>query len=103
MPQASVGTQWDEARFPAPLRPGSRLHMDISVPGWRDDGAIVEGVVSDGRQTVATVRRCILAFVPLADYYNPDGLRVLYSEIFRPEGNEIGARASRPLEKQIGI
>jgi len=61
----------DEARFLVPLRPGSRLHMDISVPGWRDDGAIVEGVVSDGRQTVATVRRCVLAFVPLADYYDP--------------------------------
>jgi 3-hydroxymyristoyl/3-hydroxydecanoyl-(acyl carrier protein) dehydratase len=91
---ASVGSQWDEARFLAPLQPGSRLIMDVSAPDWRDDGAIVEGVVSDGRQVVATVRRCVLAFVPLADYYDAEDLRVLYSEICRPghEGDGGGFR-----------
>jgi 3-hydroxyacyl-[acyl-carrier-protein] dehydratase len=81
--QASLGSQLEEARFLAPLRPGSHLRMDVSVPGWRDDSAIVEGVVSDHGQVVATVRRCILGFVPLADFYDPDDLRVLYSEICR--------------------
>ena len=83
--QMCIGAQWDEARFLGPLLPGRRLHMEVSVSGWRDDGVIVEGTVSDGRQSIASVRRCLTALLPLADYYDPDDLRVLYSEIFRPE------------------
>ena len=83
--QASLGSQLQEARFLAPLRPGSSLFMDVSAPSWRDDSAIVEGIVSDRGQVVATVRRCILGFVPVIDHYDPDDLRALYSEICRPE------------------
>jgi 3-hydroxymyristoyl/3-hydroxydecanoyl-(acyl carrier protein) dehydratase len=93
--QMCVGAQWDEARFLDTLGPGSRMAMEVTVSGWRDDSVIVDGIVSDGivsdgtvsdgRKTVVTVRRCLAAFVPLADYYDPDDLRVLFSEIHRPD------------------
>lgn len=83
--QMCIGAQWDEARFLDTLRPGSRMVMQVAVDGWRDDSVIVEGTVSSGRQTVVTVRRCLAAFIPLVDYYNPDDLRVLFSEIHRPD------------------
>jgi 3-hydroxymyristoyl/3-hydroxydecanoyl-(acyl carrier protein) dehydratase len=80
-----LGAQLDKAQFIAPLRPGSRMNMDIKVVSWRDDSAIVEGTVFDGRETVVVVERCLAAFVPLVEYYDPDDLRVLYSEIYRPD------------------
>jgi 3-hydroxymyristoyl/3-hydroxydecanoyl-(acyl carrier protein) dehydratase len=83
--QMCIGAQWEEARFFGPLLPGGRLHMEVTVDGWHNDGVTVDGSVSDGRQTIAAVRRCLAAFVPLADYYDPDDLRVLFSEIYRPE------------------
>jgi 3-hydroxymyristoyl/3-hydroxydecanoyl-(acyl carrier protein) dehydratase len=90
--QMCIGAQWDEARFLDTLRPGSRMAMEVVVSGWRDDSVIVDGTVSNGRNTVVTVRRCLAAFVPLGDYYDPDDLRVLFSEIHRPEATaRIGA------------
>jgi 3-hydroxyacyl-[acyl-carrier-protein] dehydratase len=83
--QMGIGTQLDEARFFGPLLPGRRMHMEIVVRGWRPDGIWVDGSVSDGRQTITTARRCLAMLQPLADYHNPDDLRVLFSEIYRPE------------------
>jgi 3-hydroxymyristoyl/3-hydroxydecanoyl-(acyl carrier protein) dehydratase len=90
--QTCVGAQWDEARFLDTLRPGSRMAMEVAVSGWRDDSVIVDGTVLNGGKTVVAVRRCLAAFVPLADYYDPDDLRVLFSEIHRPDATaQLGA------------
>jgi 3-hydroxymyristoyl/3-hydroxydecanoyl-(acyl carrier protein) dehydratase len=83
--QACIGAQLDEARFLHPLLPGRRMLMDVTVESWRDDGVIVAGAVSDERQPITIVQRCVAAIVPLADFYDPDDLRVLYSEIYRPQ------------------
>jgi 3-hydroxymyristoyl/3-hydroxydecanoyl-(acyl carrier protein) dehydratase len=91
--QMGVGVQWDEIRFLQRLRPGQRLHMEIVIRSWREDGVLVDGTASDGRQTIATGRRCMAALVPLADYHDPDDLRVLFSEIYcgeDPELREVG-------------
>jgi 3-hydroxymyristoyl/3-hydroxydecanoyl-(acyl carrier protein) dehydratase len=82
--EMSLGAQLDEARFLRPLVPGSRMELDVVVTAWGDQGATVDGTVSDGRQTIVTVQRCLLSFVPLAEYHDADDLRVLYSEIHRP-------------------
>jgi hypothetical protein len=59
--------------------------MEITVRSWREDGVLLDGVARDGEQTVAIGRRCLAVPVELADYYDPDDLRVLFSEIHRPE------------------
>jgi 3-hydroxyacyl-[acyl-carrier-protein] dehydratase len=75
-----------EARFLGRLRPGRRLWIDVEVRSWRDDGIVLDGQASDGQSTLALGRRCLAMPVPLSDYCDADDLRVLYSEIYRPEG-----------------
>jgi 3-hydroxymyristoyl/3-hydroxydecanoyl-(acyl carrier protein) dehydratase len=77
--------QWEEARFPDRLRQGRRLQMEVTVRTWRDEGVLLDGVARDGEKTVAIGRRCLAVPVPLADYCDPDDLRVLFSEIHRPQ------------------
>jgi 3-hydroxymyristoyl/3-hydroxydecanoyl-(acyl carrier protein) dehydratase len=83
--QMGLVLQWDEASFPGRLRPGRRLHMEINARSWREDGIVFDGTAWDGEKTVAVGRRCLAVPVPLADYDDPDNLRVLFSEIHRPE------------------
>ncbi len=46
--QMGVVVQWDEVRFMGRFRPGRRLHMEVTVRAWRDDGVVLDGSVSDG-------------------------------------------------------
>ena len=80
--------QWEEARFPERLRPGRRLHMEVTVRAWREEGVLLDGIARDGEKTVAIGRRCLAVPVALADYCDPDDLRVLFSEMDRPEDSE---------------
>jgi 3-hydroxymyristoyl/3-hydroxydecanoyl-(acyl carrier protein) dehydratase len=73
--------QWGEVRFLARLRPGRRLLMEVNVRTWRDDGILLDGSASDGEKTIVTGSRCLAVPVALADYRDPDDLRVLFSEI----------------------
>ena len=73
--------QWDEVRFLNRLRPGHRLLMEVNVLTWRDDGILMDGSASDGEKTIVMGSRCLAVPVSLADYQNPDDLRVLFSEI----------------------
>jgi 3-hydroxymyristoyl/3-hydroxydecanoyl-(acyl carrier protein) dehydratase len=88
--------QWDEARFPERLRPGHRLHMEVTVRSWREEGVLLDGTARDGEKTVAIGRRCLAVPVTLADYYEPEDLRVLFSEIHRPEEPEPAETAPCP-------
>lgn len=79
--QMGLVVQWDEVRFLNRLRPGRRLLMEVNVHAWRDDGILLDGSASDGEKTIATGSRCLAVPVSLADYQDPDDLRVLFSEI----------------------
>jgi 3-hydroxyacyl-[acyl-carrier-protein] dehydratase len=83
--QMGIAIKLDEAKFFGPVLPGRRLYMEAFVRGWHEDSAILEGTVSDDEKIVATGTRCLTALLPLAEYYVPDDLRVLFSEIYRPE------------------
>ena len=77
--------RFEQVRFDAPLLPGERLDMEVTVRQWRDDGIQFDGVgLSAGRAIIAG-RGALAVPVPLADYCDPQDLRVLYSEIHRPE------------------
>ena len=76
--------QWGRVLFPERLRPGQHLHLEVQVRSWRDHGALWDGVASDGERTIAVARRCLALPVALADYCDPEDLRVLFSEIHRP-------------------
>jgi 3-hydroxyacyl-[acyl-carrier-protein] dehydratase len=91
--QMGMVVQWDAVRFLGRFRPGQRLHMEVNVRTWRDDGIVLDGSASDGDKVVAIGSRCLAVPVLLADYHDPDDLRVLFSEIHcgeAPESREAG-------------
>jgi 3-hydroxymyristoyl/3-hydroxydecanoyl-(acyl carrier protein) dehydratase len=88
--------RFEEIRFTARLRPGRHLRMEAEVRSWREDGILFDGRAMAGRQTLVTGRGCLALPVALGDYHDPDDLRVLFSEIFRPETAERQGEASCP-------
>lgn len=78
-------TRFEEIRFEHRVRPGDTVRMEIEVRSWREEGVVLDGRATDdcGDQ-IAMGRGCLAVPVPLADYNNPDDLRVLYEEIHRP-------------------
>lgn len=75
----------EEVRFAGPVGPGERMTMELMVRRYRDDGVLFDGVGRVGAREVAVGRGCLAALAPLADYADPADLRVLFSEIHRPE------------------
>jgi 3-hydroxymyristoyl/3-hydroxydecanoyl-(acyl carrier protein) dehydratase len=86
--QMGMVVRWEEARFLRRLRLGRRLHMELTVRSWRDEGVVLDGVASDGEKTILEGRGCLAVLVSLAEYFDPADLRVLFSEIYAPEDPE---------------
>ena len=71
--------------FTDSVLPGKRMTMDLSVRRYRDDGVLFDGQgYVDSRQVVAG-EKCLAALAPLGDYCDPDDLRTMFSEIYRPQ------------------
>jgi 3-hydroxymyristoyl/3-hydroxydecanoyl-(acyl carrier protein) dehydratase len=78
--------RFEEIRFFDRLRPGQCVEMDVAVRSYRSDGVVLDGRATVGGRLIAEGRGCLAVPAPLADYCDPDWLRVLFSEIYRPEG-----------------
>lgn len=72
-------------RFLDILKPGERLVMTISVEQAGEVQWVFKGVGSVEERVVAEIPQMIAHLGPLADRYDPEDLRVLFSEIFHPE------------------
>ncbi len=59
--------------------------MDVTAHPC-DDGVAFEGTGRSRAGVVVACESCHLAVRPLPEYCNPDDLRVLFSEIHRPDG-----------------
>ena len=71
--------------FAEPIGPGHRVDGKVIVKQYRDDGICFDGEARVCDRTVARGTSCLAVPVPLSDYCNPDDLRVVFSEIYRPE------------------
>lgn len=80
--------RFQEVRFDAPLRPGGRLMMELDALSYRSDGVLFDGRAFDGDRLIGAGRGCLATRVPLADYFDPENLKVLFSEIHRPTGGQ---------------
>jgi len=78
----------DEVAFPARLRPGSQLRMEVEVRCWREDGILFDGCATSGQQTIAMGRGCLAVPVVLDEYQSAHDVKVLFSEIHRPESSK---------------
>lgn len=75
----------NEVCFKQPLKPGRSMFMEVNVRSYRDDGILFDGKASVNQQLIAYGKGCLASPVSLAEYYNPEDLKVLFSEIYRPE------------------
>ncbi len=82
--QMGLLVRFEEVRFHEPLGPGQSLHMDVQVASYRSDGVVFHGVASSSGRTIATGKGCLAIPAALADFHDPDDLRVLFSQIHRP-------------------
>jgi 3-hydroxymyristoyl/3-hydroxydecanoyl-(acyl carrier protein) dehydratase len=74
----------EEIRFRDRLRPGQRLLGEVRVRSYRPDGILFDGYARVGAEVVAEGRGCLASPVPLAEFHDPQDLRVLFSEIYMP-------------------
>jgi len=94
--EMALVVRFEEIRFPGRLWPGESLRMEVEVQSYRSDGVVLDGRGLVGARTIAEGRGCLAMPVPLADYQDPDALRVLFSEIYLPEGGPQGSLPDAP-------
>jgi len=82
-----------QVQFHHRLRPGESFTGEVSVRSYRADGIVFDGRATVGRKVIAEGGGCLAAPVPLSDYYDPEDLRVLFSEIHLPDGQTSRERA----------
>jgi 3-hydroxymyristoyl/3-hydroxydecanoyl-(acyl carrier protein) dehydratase len=74
-----------EVRFIEPVRPGQTMFLEVQARSYRSDGVLFDGQARVNRKTVAYGKGCLASVVQLAEYFAPDDLKVLFSEIYRPD------------------
>ena len=88
--------RFEELRFLDRVRPGQTLHMEVEARSYRSDAIVLDGRGMVGPRTVAEGTGCLAVPVPLADYHDPDSLRVLFSEIYLPDAIPEGSTPDAP-------
>jgi len=73
-----------EVRFHGALRPGRVVQMEVTMLRHHADGFELCGEGRVDGQLVISGLGCLAAPLPVADYFNPADLRVLFSEIHQP-------------------
>ena len=74
-----------EVQFHGALRPGSVMHMEVTMLRHHDDGFELSGEGRVDGQLIISGMGCLAAPLPSSNYFDPDDLRVLFSEINQPQ------------------
>jgi 3-hydroxyacyl-[acyl-carrier-protein] dehydratase len=82
--QMGMVVRTQQATFDAPPGPGESVTMEITVRRRRTDGILFDGLGRAGGRLVAAGKGCLAVPVPLSDYCDPDDVRTVFSEIYRP-------------------
>lgn len=82
--QMGLAVRAQHVAFEGPVGPGERMDMAIAVRRYRADGVLFDGTGHVGGRVVAVGQGCLASPAPLADYSDPEALRVLFGEIHRP-------------------
>lgn len=83
--QMGLVVRTGRVEFIEPVGPGQRITASVFVKRYRDNGVCFDGQARVGDRAVISGTSCLAAPVPLADYCDPDDLRVVFSQIHRPE------------------
>lgn len=84
--QMGMVARMSEVQFHGSLLPGQQLQLEVKLTRRRHDGfELVGWGQADGR-TIISGTGCVAALAPLAEYQDPQDMRVLFSEIYEPLG-----------------
>ena len=73
-----------QVRFDGFLEPGQSVRMTANVVSYREDGIVFDGEARVGGRRIALGKGCLAAPTDLAEFCDPEALRTLFSEIYRP-------------------
>lgn len=85
--QMGLVIRTNEIQFQRSLGPGQNMFMQVRVRSYRDDGILFDGQAWADQQVIAWGNGCLASPVALADYCDPENLKVLFSEIYCPDGH----------------
>jgi len=83
--QMGLLVRTNEIRFEHQVGPGENMLMEICVRSYRDDGVLFDGKAIANEKVIAKGTGCLATITKLDEYYDPEDLKVLFSEIYRPE------------------
>ena len=83
--QIALPIELEHCTFTRPLRPGERMQIDLVAQPPAQGEFVFSAQARTRTAEVLLVRVARARLWPLADHVNPDDLRVLYSEIHRPD------------------
>lgn len=75
----------EQVRFESFLRPGMRMLMEVEVKRFREDGVLFDGRATVDGKIIATGKGCLATLVDSVECFNPENLKVLFKNIYRPE------------------
>ena len=82
--QMGMVARISEVQFLDSLFPGQALQFEVKLVRRREDGFELAGQGhADGRSVISGAG-CVAALAPLAEYQNPQDMRVLFTEIYEP-------------------
>ena len=77
----------EQVQFESILRPGQNMFMEVEVRRFREDGVLFDGLAMMDDKIIATGKGCLATLVDSAEYFNPDDLKVLFANIYRPDNS----------------
>lgn len=83
--QMGMIIRFEKIEFSRIVCPGQRLEMEITVHSYRPDGIMFDGRVIASNSMIASGRGCLAVPVALRDFADPDDLKMLFSEMYKPQ------------------
>ncbi|MCP4711006.1 MAG: hypothetical protein GY869_20470, partial [Planctomycetes bacterium] len=78
--QMGLLVRYNEIQFYKQLGPGQSAYLEVVVRSYRPDGIVFDGQALVDDQPIASGKGCLALPVELAEYYDPENQRVLFSE-----------------------
>ncbi len=79
-----------EIQFKKPVSPGQSMLIEVQVRRYRSDGVLFDGQVWVNQQIIACGKGCLATVVRVAEFFDPNDLKVLFSEIYKPNNCNVG-------------
>lgn len=79
-----------KVQFKKPVMPGQHMLIEVRVRSYRRDGVLFDGQALVNEQIITCGKGCLATVVQLSEYFDPNDLKVLFSEIYKPDNCSTG-------------